>query len=117
MYIVEVGLVRPLQTWDTLFTYCNNQLKKYIAPLLGLALGTLHNPSDVYVRSFHFNKILLHRSPLWSSLVPGPRDKSSSEITNPTSFTVIYKEESEISDWKLNIQKTKVIESHPIFSQ
>ena len=34
-----MGLVRPLQTWDILLTYCNNQLKKYIAPLLRLVRG------------------------------------------------------------------------------
>ena len=63
-----MGLVRPLQPWDILLTYCNNQLRKYIALLLRLAReGILHPPSDVYVRSFlcpisYFNKTLLHQS-------------------------------------------------------
>ena len=50
-------------------------------------------PSDVYVRSFvpfHFNKTLLYKSSEWSSLVPGSKVKSSSEITNMTSFTINY---------------------------
>ena len=58
-------------------------------------MGHSPSPSDVYVRSFHcpfsyFNKTLLYKSS-WSSLVPGPEAKSSSsEITNPTSFTISY---------------------------
>ena len=65
-----MGLVRALQPWDILLTYCNNQLRNYIAPLLRLARGgILHPPSDVYVRSFlcpisYFNKTLLHKSSL-----------------------------------------------------
>ena len=63
-----MGLVRPLRLWDILLTYCNNQLRKNIAPLLRLVRGgILHPPSDVYVRSFlcpisYFNKTLLHKS-------------------------------------------------------
>ena len=63
-----MGLVRALQPWEILLTYYNNQLRKYIAPLLQLARGgILHPPSDVYVRSFlcltsYFNKTLLHKS-------------------------------------------------------
>ena len=80
MYIVGVGLVRPLQSWDILLIYCNNQLKKYIAPLLRLVRrGILHPPSDVYVRSFlcplsYFNKTLLHKSS-WV-IKPGPWSQS-----------------------------------------
>ena len=63
-----MGLVRALQPWDLLLTYCNKQLRNYIAPLLRTARrGILHPPSDVYVRSFlcpisYFNKTLLHKS-------------------------------------------------------
>ena len=47
-----VGLIRFLQPWDILFIYCNNQFKKCILSLLRVATGgTLHPPSDVYVRS------------------------------------------------------------------
>ena len=71
-----MGLVRALQPWEILLTYYNNQLRKYIAPLLQLARGgILHPPSDVYVRSFlcltsYFNKTLLHKSS-WV-IKPGP---------------------------------------------
>ena len=48
-----MDLVRPLQPRDILLIYCNNQLRKYIAPLLRLVRGALSIPSsDVYVRSF-----------------------------------------------------------------
>ena len=48
---------------------------------------------QVYVRNFlypflYFNKTLLYKTLEWSSLVPGPEVKSSSEIRNPTLFTV-----------------------------
>ena len=53
MYILGVGLVRPLQPWGILLIYCNNQLKKYIIPFLRLGRGDTPCPrSDVYVRSF-----------------------------------------------------------------
>ena len=35
----------------------------------------------------------------WSSLVPGPKAKSSSEITNPTSFTVSYYLRAKLLQW------------------
>ena len=35
-------------------------------------------------------KLLPHKSSEWSSLVSGPKAKSSSEIMNPISFTVSY---------------------------
>ena len=78
-----MGLVRPLQHWDILLTYCNNQLRQYIAPLLRLVTGAggTHStsPSDVYVRSFlcpisYFNKTLLHKSS-WV-IKPGPWSQS-----------------------------------------
>ena len=58
MYIVGVGMVRPLQPWDILLIYCNNQLKKYVAPLLKLARGALFVPllmsmSDAFSVPFH----------------------------------------------------------------
>ena len=94
MYIVGVGLGRPLQPWDILLIYCNNQLKKYITPFSKTSeRGTLHPPSDVYVRSFSVPlhtliKLCYTKALEWSSLVPGPEAKSSSEITNPASFTI-----------------------------
>ena len=71
-----MGLVRALQPWDILLTYCNKQLRNYIAPLLRtVRRGILHPPSDVYVRSFlcpisYFNKTLLQKSS-WV-IKPGP---------------------------------------------
>ena len=71
-----MGLVRALQPWDLLLTYCNKQLRNYIAPLLRtVRRGILHPPSDVYVRSFlcpisYFNKTLLQKSS-WV-IKPGP---------------------------------------------
>ena len=48
-----MGLVRSLQPWDIPLIYCNNQLKKYVAPFSKTSDGgTLHLSSDVYVRSF-----------------------------------------------------------------
>ena len=44
MYILGMGLVRPLQPLDILLTYCNNQLKKYTAPVLRLVRGALSIP-------------------------------------------------------------------------
>ena len=94
-----MGLVRPLQPWDILLIYCNNQLKKCITPLLRLVRkgDTLYSPSDVYVRSFlcpflYFNKTLLHKTLERSGLFPGhPKTKSFSlEITNLTSFTKVF---------------------------
>ena len=51
--------------------------------------GTLHPPSDVYVKSFlcafsYFKKLCYAKAFEWLSLVPGPKAKSSSEIKNPT---------------------------------
>ena len=61
--------------------------------------GTLHPPSDVCVRSFlcpffTLIKLCFTKALEWSSLVPGPRAKSSSEITNPTSFTTGYQHQA-----------------------
>ena len=39
-----IGLVGSLQPLDILWIYCNNQLKKYIAPLLRLESGALSIP-------------------------------------------------------------------------
>ena len=58
--------------------------------------GTLHPPSDVCVRSFlcplsTLIQLCYTKALEWSSLVPGPKAKpSSSEIMNPTLFTVSY---------------------------
>ena len=94
-----VGLVISLQPWDTLLIYCNNQFKKYITPLLRLARGALSIPtlmskSEAFYVPFHFNKTLLYKSSCWSSLVPGPKAKSSSsEIKHQTPFTVSYQKQ------------------------
>ena len=62
--------------------------------------GTLHPPSDVCVRSFlcpffTLIKLCYTKTLEWSTLVPGPKAKSSySEITNPTPFTVSYQQHS-----------------------
>ena len=90
-----VGLLRPLQPWDILLIYCNNQLKKYSSLAKTSEGGTLCPPSDVCVRGFsvlfHFNKTLLHKALEWSSLVPGPEAKSYSlETMNLTPFTINY---------------------------
>ena len=91
-----MGLVRPLQTWDILLTYCNNQLRKYIAPLLRLVRGggILHPPSDVYVRSFlcpisYFNKTLLHKSS-WV-IKPGPWSQSYIYFFGDHEFDVVHR--------------------------
>ena len=39
-------------------------------------------------------KVLPHKNSEWSSLVPGPAAKSSSEVKNQTSFTVSYQPQS-----------------------
>ena len=96
MCIVGVDLVRPLQPWDILLIYCNNQLKKYITPLLRLSRGALYVPflmsmSEAFSVPFYtLIKLCYTKALEWSSLVPGPKAKSSSEITNLTSFTVSY---------------------------
>ena len=98
MLIVVVGPVRPLQHWDILLIYCNNQLKKYITPLLRLARwGHSLPPPDVYARSFlcpFFTSIKLcyTKALEWSTLVPGPEAKSSLEITHLMLFTVSYEQ-------------------------
>ena len=67
-------------------------LAKVYKALLRRARGASFVPflmslSEAFSVLFHFNKIL----PKSSNLVPGPDVKSSSsEITNPTSFTISY---------------------------
>ena len=79
-----MGLVRSLQPWGILLIYCNNQLKKYIPPLLRLARGALSVPllmsmSEAFSVAFHTIIKLHYTNALeWSSLVPGPEPKSSS---------------------------------------
>ena len=81
-------LVRSLQTWNILLIYCNNQLKKYITPLPILERGALSVPllmsmSEAFSVPFHTLIKLCYTKVLeWSSLVPSPKAKSSSEITN-----------------------------------
>ena len=92
------GLVRSLQPWDIILIYFNNELKKYITPLLTLARGHSPPPSDVYLRSilcpfFTLIKLCYAKALERSSLVPGPKAKSySSEITDPTPFTMSYQD-------------------------
>ena len=76
-----VGLGRPLQPWVILLIYCNNQLKKYIIPLLTLGGGDSLSPfwclcQKLSLALFHFNKTLLHKS----SWVIKPGSWSRSEI-------------------------------------
>ena len=91
-----MGLVRSLQPWDILLIYCDKQLKKYIAPLLRLARGTLAVPflmsmsEDFSIPFYPLIKLCYTKALEWSSLVPDPEAKSSSEITNSTSFTLSY---------------------------
>ena len=83
--------------------------------------GTLHLPSDVCVRSFlcPFYTLIKHcytKALERSSLVPGPKAKSSSsEITNLTLFTISYhwqsmgsqKSQTQLSDSTTTNQKKK----------
>ena len=123
-----VGLVRSLQPWDILLIYCNSQFKKYITPLLRLVRGALSKSLlmstseylwlihvEVWQKTTKFckaiilqfkNKIKLcyTKALEWSSLVPGPKTKSSSsKIKNPTPFTVGYhhfgKAIEKVSSW------------------
>ena len=81
-----VCLVRSLQPWAILLIYCNNQLKKYITPLLTLARG--HTPSSFWclcqklsVSFYTLIKLCYTKALEWSS----PEGKSSSlEIRNLT---------------------------------
>ena len=91
-----MGLVKWLQPWDILLIYCNNQLKKYIAPLLRLERGALSAPTlmsmlEAFSVFFHRNKTCVTQE-LWViKPAPDPEAKlSSSEIMNPTSITVSY---------------------------
>ena len=89
-----LGLEKFSQTWDILLIYYNNQLKKYIAPLLRLARGALSIPIlmsmlEAFSIPFHILIKLCYTKALeWSSLVPGPKAESSSEIMNLTLFIV-----------------------------
>ena len=44
MYIMGLGLIRPLQPLDILLIYCNNQLQKYTAPFAKTSRGHCHPP-------------------------------------------------------------------------
>ena len=94
MSIMGAGLVRSLQPWDVLLIYCNNQLRRYTAALLRLAGDTLcpllRSLSEAFSALFHFNKLCHTKALEWSSLVPGPKAKSSWEIMDLTRFTVHY---------------------------
>ena len=77
--------------------YCNNELKKFITPLLTLARRHSLPPPDVYLRSilcpfFTLIKLCYAKALERSSLVPGPKAKSSSEITDRTPFTMSYQD-------------------------
>ena len=67
-----------------------------MAVLLRLASGIFSAPfwclcQKISLSLFIVIKFLPHKSPEWSSLVSGPKAKSSpSEITNPTLFTISY---------------------------
>ena len=86
-----MGLARSLQPWAILLIYCNNQLKKYMTPLLALVRGALSIPllmsvSEAFSVPFYtLIKLCYTKALEWSSLVPRPKVKSSSlEITNLT---------------------------------
>ena len=70
--------------------------KKVYKALIRLASGgTLHPPSDVCVRKLSLSSFTLIRLCYteflrWSSLVSGPKAKSSLEITTPALFTISY---------------------------
>ena len=55
----------------------------------------------------------------WSSLVPGPEAKSSSEITNPTSFTISYQGSAVLSPqgislgWSLGVSHAGFLPAAP----
>ena len=96
MYLMGVNLVRPLQPWDILLIYCNSQLKNYITLLLRLVMGALSvsllmSMSETFSVPFYtLIKLCYTKALEWSSLVPGPKAKSSSEIMNLTLFTISY---------------------------
>ena len=98
MYIMGVGLVKSLQHWDIVVIYCNNYFKRYTAPLLRLGRGAFSIPllmstSEVLCPFFTLLKLCFTEALEWSSLVPGPEAKSSSsEITNPTWFSLSYQD-------------------------
>ena len=55
-----------------------------------LSIPFLMSMSEAYSVPFTVIKLLPHKTSEWSSLVSGPEAKSSSEITNQTSFTISY---------------------------
>ena len=56
----------------------------------------LMSMSEVSLSFLTVIKLLPHKSSEDSSLVPGPKAKSSSEITNPTLFTISYQKERQL---------------------
>ena len=56
----------------------------------------LMSTSEVSLSFLTVIKLLPHKSSEDSSLVPGPKAKSSSEITNPTLFTISYQKERQL---------------------
>ena len=100
MYIVGVGPLRPLEPWDILSIYYNNQFKKYIALLMR------HSPSPfwclfqkLFLSLFHINKTATQK--LLS-------DQAWSLILDPTSFTVSY-------HWEIPLQELS--KSKGLFTQ
>ena len=94
-------------------------VKVYKALVKLVSGGILCPSSDVYGRSFlcpfsYFNKSLLHKTSKWSSLVPGPEAKSSSEIMNSTSFTTSYHWERLKEEEKGRIDDEMVGWHHPL---
>ena len=101
MYVVGVDLVKVC--------------KAFVRLVSG---GILCPLSDVYVRSFlcPFSLTnLCYTKPLeWSSLVPGPEAKSSSEIMNSTSFTTSYHWERLKEEEKGRTEDEMVRWHHPL---
>ena len=92
-----MGLVKFIQPWDIILSYCNNQFEKHLNTWLTLARGALSVPLlmsmwKAFSLCFHtLIKFCYTEALEWSSLVPGPEVKSSSWITNPTPFTICSK--------------------------
>ena len=98
IWIVGVGLLRYLQPRDILLIYCNNHFKKYMTSLLRLVKGGTPNPllmsmSEAFSVPFYtLIKPCYIKALEWSSLVRGPKAKSSLEIMNLTLFMVSYQQ-------------------------
>ena len=78
MYVVGVGLVKA---YKALIRPARRALS---GPLLMSVSETFSVPFLILI------KLCCMKALEWSTLVPGPKAKSSSEVTNPTQFTISY---------------------------